>query len=168
MAVKLANDGSEVAPIEAGAPIMRKTSAPPTILHVDDDVDVLRLLADTIDDSVDLVSVESVGEARQAIREKRFDMIVLDLLLGPDSGLGLLPDLYDVDDRQIPVIVFSARCADLTYHDFCTTSPLGGQWISHGQIKIILDKSRTPIDALLASVLDWLAIPTWRAIAGTA
>jgi PAS domain S-box-containing protein len=146
------DEGSETAPIGAGAPIMRKT-ARPAILHVDDDVDVLRLFAETIDASVDLVSVESLGEARRTIRGKHFDLVVLDLLLGAESGLDLLPDLYDVDHRQIPVIVFSARCADLTYH---------------GQIEITLDKSRTSIDALLANVLDWLAIPTSQATVGTA
>jgi len=132
---------------------MRKTSARPAILHVDDDVDVLRLFAETIDASVDLVSVESLGEARRQIGTKHFDLVVLDLALGAQSGLDLLPDLYDVDHRKIPVIVFSALCADLTYQ---------------GQIEITLDKSRTSIDALLASVLDWLAMPTSQAIVGTA
>jgi DNA-binding response OmpR family regulator len=111
------------------------------------------LFAETIDASVDLVSVESLGEARRQIGTKHFDLVVLDLSLGAESGLDLLPDLYDVDHRKIPVIVFSARCADMTYH---------------GQIEIALDKSRTSIDALLASVLDWLAMPTSQAIAVTA
>jgi len=147
------DEDSEPAPVVAGAPIMRKTSARPAILHVDDDVDVLRLFAETIDASVDLVSVESLGEARRQIGTKHFDLVVLDLALGAQSGLDLLPDLYDVDHRKIPVIVFSALCADLTYQ---------------GQIEITLDKSRTSIDALLASVLDWLAMPTSQAIVGTA
>jgi len=38
---------------------------------------------------------------------------VLDLLLGQDAGLDLLPDIRDSSGNSIPVIVFSGRDRDV-------------------------------------------------------
>jgi len=113
------------------------------ILKVDDDVDVLRSLAEAMDSSVDLVSVESLTEARLEIKARPFDLVALGLELGAESGLNLIPRLHDLDHHTIPVIVYSARCADLA---------------CGAEIKVTLDKSQTSIDALLASLFDRLAL----------
>jgi CheY-like chemotaxis protein len=140
--------GGEVGFEDASDPPMAKITPSqneagrPTILHVDDDADVLRLVVETMVSWADFVSVGSLSEARGQIKEKQFDLALIDLALGRESGLDLLPDLRDLEHRAIPVIVFSARCADLE---------------CDAQIKMTLDKSRTPLDVLLASVLDTLA-----------
>ena len=83
----------------------------PLILHVDDDPDVLRVVQ-TLGSTADLVSVNSIEGARRVIKAKHFDLAVLDIALGSDSGLDLLPELRDSDDNAIPVIIFSAQGAN--------------------------------------------------------
>jgi PAS domain S-box-containing protein len=135
--------GAELLPALVGNP--ERSFRRSTILHVDDDADVLRLLAAMMGPSVDVVSVESLSEARQEIKTRRIDLAVLDLALGAESGLDLLPDLFDLDHHEIPIIVFSARCAGLSLDP---------------RIKAAFDKSQTSLEALLATVRGQLA-PRW-------
>ena len=90
-------------------PIVRDAFVRPRILHVDDDRDVLRLVAHVLGTAADVVSVESIDEARHALDTHAFDLAVLDVALTEGSGLDLLPDLCGADGQAIPVIVFSAQ-----------------------------------------------------------
>jgi len=74
-----------------------------------------------------------------------FNMALLDLALGSDSGLELLADLRDTDDIVIPVVIYSAH---------------GANQICDAQIQAALSKSETPIDILLKTVLSHLSPPT--------
>lgn len=81
----------------------------PRVLHVDDDRDVLALVAQKLRPDVDVVSVTSVKEARQVLSSGQIDLIVLDLALGEDSGIDLLPDLRDSSGNVVPSIIFSGQ-----------------------------------------------------------
>lgn len=85
----------------------------PQILHVDDDEDVLEMVAQSLDSTADVVSVDSLEEARCALLAHHFDLAILDISLGPVSGLDLLPDLRSRKGTPIPVIVFSAHAPEL-------------------------------------------------------
>jgi DNA-binding response OmpR family regulator len=113
------------------------------ILHVDDDRDMLGVVAQALAATADVFSADSIDEARRAITANRFDLAVLDVALGSASGLDLLSDLRDRDGHPIPVIVFSDKSANLVCDE---------------QIQASLNKSDTTIDRLAEVVRDRLAL----------
>jgi PAS domain S-box-containing protein len=123
-------------------PIVRDATGRPLILHVDDDPDALRVVARALVSTADLVSIDSIEGARRAIKAKQFDLAILDLAVGPNSGLELLPDLRDIDNNAIPCVIFTAVGANLA---------------CNAQIQAALSKSHTSIDTLLATVHERLA-----------
>jgi signal transduction histidine kinase/DNA-binding response OmpR family regulator len=119
--------------------IARDGHARPNILHVDDDHDVLDMVAEALGPAANVVSSDSIDDARRALAANDFDLAVLDIALGPDSGLDLLPDLRRPSGAEIPVIVFSAHGVDL----------------KHGpQVQASFGKSPVALDQLVASVHD--------------
>jgi PAS domain S-box-containing protein len=118
------------------------------ILHVDDDPYVREVVKRALGTSATIMSVGSIEAARQALAAQHFDLAVLDIELGPVSGLDLLPDLRGSEGRAIPVIIFSAHGADLA------TDP---------QVQANLTKSRAALDRLVTTVHDRLTPATSRA-----
>ena len=104
------------------------------ILHVDDDRDVLHLVAETLRGDADVVSVNSINAARTALATGHFDLAVLDLSLADGFGLDLLSELHDRDGKPIPVVVFSAQDANPEVAV---------------RVEAMLTKSRTSIDKLV-------------------
>ncbi|OAN56548.1 CHASE3 domain-containing protein [Sphingobium sp. TCM1] len=109
----------------------------PHVLHVDDDPDVLRLVAAALEGQADLISVDSIGTARAVLAAGSFDLAILDLGLADGSGLDLLPDLRRPGALPVPVIIFSAQDADPAVA---------------ATVEAYLTKSRTPIERLTATV----------------
>jgi PAS domain S-box-containing protein len=83
----------------------------PRILHVDDDSDVLHVVAETLRVDADIVSVRSIKEARRALAHSDIDLALIDLALADGDGLDLLADLRKADGKVIPAIVFSGQDA---------------------------------------------------------
>lgn len=79
-----------------------------TILHVEDDKDILHLVSMMVRDFAETCPAESLAEARQMVSSGRYDLVILDLMLPDGSGLDLLPDLRYRNGEPIPVVVFSA------------------------------------------------------------
>jgi PAS domain S-box-containing protein len=121
--------------------LVRQTKGRPRILHVDDDPEVLEVVARALAATADVFSIASIEEARQALADQHFDLAVLDIELGPVSGLDLLPDLRSRKGRAIPVIIFSA---------------LGASLVSDPQVQASLGKSRAALDSLVTAVHDRL------------
>jgi PAS domain S-box-containing protein len=92
--------------------LARNKVARPTILHVDDDPDILTITATALAGSGEIVSVESLAAARAFLAVRTPDLVILDLALGDGSGLSLLPDLNDGAGLPIPVLIFSAHDTD--------------------------------------------------------
>jgi DNA-binding response OmpR family regulator len=90
----------------------RLSVAHATILHVDDDHDILQVTATALSGCGEVVSVESLAAARAYLAEHSPDLVILDLALGDGSGLSLLPDLNDAKGLPIPVLIFSAHDTD--------------------------------------------------------
>lgn len=135
-------DVDQLARILDGA-IGHEVNGRPRILHVDDDHDVLELVAQILEPTAIVVSVDSIEAARRALTTQHFDLAVLDISVGPVSGLDLLPDLHSRKGAPIPVIVFSAHGAELA------TDP---------QVEAKLTKSRASLDALVAAIHDRLML----------
>ncbi|HUZ31920.1 MAG TPA: ATP-binding protein [Xanthobacteraceae bacterium] len=92
--------------------ILHRGDSRPSILHVDDDRDMLEIVAQTLDSTASIISVDSIESARYALLTHNFDLAILDIGLGAVSGLDLLPDLRR-KDAPIPVIIFSALAGNL-------------------------------------------------------
>ncbi len=86
-----------------------KPYAKPHILHVEDDPDILAIVAALIGDKAEVTSAMTVREARQAIEGKTFDLVIIDLALPDGSGEDILSMLNQPDEEPTPVIVFSAK-----------------------------------------------------------
>jgi len=87
----------------------------PRILHIDDDKDMLAIVADALRATVDVVSVDSIEAARATLSQDRIDLVVLDVALGNDSGLDLMSYFRNNAGNTIPVIVFSAQDAGMPF-----------------------------------------------------
>jgi PAS domain S-box-containing protein len=83
--------------------------ARPRILHVDDDRDILAVVAHQMTTIADVISTDSAEGALRILATNQIDLVVLDIALGQDSGLDLLPDIRDSFGNSIPVIIFSCR-----------------------------------------------------------
>jgi PAS domain S-box-containing protein len=114
----------------------------PRILHVDDDYDVLALVHQELGAIADVVSVDSVESARRTLVTDRIDLAVLDIALGQDSGLDLLPDLRGTQGQTIPVIIFSTHCAEMACNE---------------QVHAALSKMNSSLEGLRAAVQDRLS-----------
>ncbi|GAA0735225.1 hypothetical protein GCM10009106_20150 [Sphingomonas japonica] len=106
----------------------------PVILHVDDDPDMLRVVASAFDGVAEVHSTPSVEEARAAMRRFPYDAAVLDIGMADGSGLDLLP-LLKGPAKRTPVIVFTAQDAP---HDLAQ------------QVDAVLIKSRASLENLVA------------------
>lgn len=82
----------------------------PLILHVDDDPDMLRVVASLFDGRGQVHSTPSVVEARASIRRYRFDAVILDVGMEDGNGLDLIPPIRERGDSA--VIVFTAQEVD--------------------------------------------------------
>jgi PAS domain S-box-containing protein len=123
-------------------PIARNGTTRPRILHVDPDQALLRVVAQALSADAEVMSVESIDEARRALAANRFDVAVLDVALAAGSGFELLHDLRDSEGDAIPLVVFSPENANPAFA---------------GQVLAALTKSRTPIEDLVAILRRRLA-----------
>jgi two-component system OmpR family response regulator len=84
--------------------------APEHILIVDDDRQLLGLLARYLESSGYRVSTAGDGRAmRAALAANRVDLIVLDLMLPGEDGLSLCRELRVRGARPIPILMLTAR-----------------------------------------------------------
>jgi CheY-like chemotaxis protein len=127
----------------------RPNRACPRVLHIDDDSNVLALVAEELRPTVEVVSASSAEKALQVLATERIDLIVLDISLGQDSGIDLLPELRDVAGNVIPVIVFSNQVRQIETDEH----------IDDEQISSALSKMDSPLESLAAAVRDRLSLP---------
>jgi DNA-binding response OmpR family regulator len=99
------------------------------VLHVDDDPDVLRVVASALEARASMDAATSLAGAREALTLNDYDLLILDIGLADGSGLDLL------DETRLPTIVFSAQDADPALRS---------------RVDAVLTKSRANLDQLVA------------------
>ncbi|RXZ38456.1 response regulator [Oxalobacteraceae bacterium CAVE-383] len=78
------------------------------VLIVDDDAAIRDLLLTYLGDfGIRASAVSNGAEMRQALAERRFDIIILDLMLPSEDGLSLCRSIRTVSD--IPIVMLTAR-----------------------------------------------------------
>jgi PAS domain S-box-containing protein len=115
----------------------------PLVLHVDDDPDVLALVARELGPMADVISADSIESALRSLSSHQVDLVVLDIALGDSSGLDLLPDLRDRTGNVLPVIIFSAHATEASCSD---------------QIDSAVPKLNSPLESLTRAVRGRLAL----------
>ena len=83
----------------------------PRILHVEDDLDIQRIIAAIAQDFATFEFSVTLQEARLQLKQQHFDLVLLDLSLGGGSGWDLLTDIEALT-LPPPVVVFSASEVD--------------------------------------------------------
>ncbi|MEA2755159.1 MAG: hypothetical protein QOJ54_1448, partial [Aliidongia sp.] len=109
----------------------------PHVLHVEDDLDVARLVNFALRDLADITSVPSIAEARRALKAGGVDLMILDIGLIDGSGLVLL----DGDDPKPPTVLFTGQ---ETPPERCD------------ELVAVLVKSRTTLDHLSSVIRERL------------
>lgn len=109
----------------------------PSILHVDDDPDILQVTASTLAGVAEMSGAGSLADARRALAVARPDLVILDLGLPDGSGLELLKELGDDAGGSIPVVVYSAQEMDAALGE---------------KVEAVLVKSRTSLAHLARTV----------------
>ncbi len=82
----------------------------PFILVVDDEPDIRELVRDILEDEGYAVATAENGEAaRAALRERRPDLILLDIWMPDIDGISLLKEWHEGDGLPCPVIIMSGH-----------------------------------------------------------
>lgn len=125
-------------------------SSRPAILHVEDDVDLTRMLSEALQGRAELVSAPDLVSAEAWLRRKRFALILLDVRLPDGSGLDLLDRLDRLTGLPLPVVIL---CADTPPEQV------------DAKVAAVLVKTRVSeakiIDTVLAALDAPAEIPSW-------
>ena len=79
----------------------------PKILHVEDDADVLELIASLLAEKTVIENAKTLAEAREMLKSGTYDLMLLDIGLPDGNGLDLLPGLGGGED--LPVVLFTGQ-----------------------------------------------------------
>lgn len=124
------------------AAVQSSAGARPRILHIEDDLDILSVVAALLGNNARLVSARTLKDAIRTLTEETFDLVILDLGLPDGSGEHVLPLLQRGAGKGTPVIIFSAQ--DVS-RDMVTS------------IEAVLVKSKTTNEELLRTIKSYMA-----------
>lgn len=103
------------------------TGMTPRILHVEDEIDVHKVVSMMLKDKAELVWSQTFAKSCELLETEHFDLVLLDIGLPDQSGLDLIPIIQQKENPP-RVIIFSARDVPEDYL---------------GQVHAVLTKSRT-------------------------
>lgn len=112
--------------LQAARRAVRADGGMPKILHVEDDVDVVQVVATILAGQATLVPAKSLQEAQALLAKQRFDLVLLDINLPDGSGLDLLPLINQLTPTP-PVTIFSATDVDADVLDKVTSALVKSQ-----------------------------------------
>ncbi|CEG56918.1 MHYT domain-containing protein [Legionella fallonii] len=76
----------------------------PHILHIEDNEDTQIVVATLLEDEANVLTVNSIQQAKEMLAQQKFDLFILDLMLPDGNGIEILPLLAQYHS---PVLVFS-------------------------------------------------------------
>ena len=80
----------------------------PRVLHVEDDPDIYQVVHAIVGEFADMDNAPTLADARRMLKDRHYDLAILDAGLPDGSGLELLPELNSATP-PVPVMVFSAQ-----------------------------------------------------------
>jgi signal transduction histidine kinase/CHASE1-domain containing sensor protein/ActR/RegA family two-component response regulator len=97
---------------QKGAPVASQLLSGVNVLLVDDDSDTLKLMTTALTRrQATVTAVSSAGEAIQAIRRRRPDVLVSDIAMPDEDGYGLIEKIRSLEadeDESIPAVAITA------------------------------------------------------------
>lgn len=85
----------------------------PKLLLLDDEENVRMSLAMLLDDEgYDVVEAASVPDARAALQQTSFDVVILDRRVGPDKGTDLIPEIRQIAPAAAIIVLSGSTNAD--------------------------------------------------------
>jgi DNA-binding response OmpR family regulator len=130
----VAAERTEDVPTALGTP---DKATQPAVLHVDDDPDMLRIVASALEGAARVYSSPSLADARRALQLERFDAVILDIGMTDGDGLQLVPLIRK--RANVPIILFTAQDADPSQSK---------------HVDAVFVKSRDSLDKLTAEVIQ--------------
>jgi len=109
----------------------------PTVLQIDDDEDLVKVVAAALAGEARVIRANGISSARAILELELPDIVVLDIGLPDGSGLDVLPLLVDHDGNPLPTIIFSAQ-----------DSPMDLE----GRVDAVLIKARSSIPLLRETI----------------
>lgn len=88
------------------APPSMHADQPMQVLHVEDDSDVVQVVASILGSGFEVTRAASARQARELLSKRLYDLVILDVGLTDDSGLSVIPMVKRLS-RPIPIVVFS-------------------------------------------------------------
>ena len=107
--IVVAGDSQAEATRALRAALAQGAAVRPVILHLDDDRDVLAVVAAALEPEMRVMGAADLSGARALLHLATPDVAVLDMTLAHGVGLDLLPLLTDAQGAPIPAIVYSAQ-----------------------------------------------------------
>jgi PAS domain S-box-containing protein len=89
-----------------------KCDSRPSILHIEDDIDVQNIVSSMLQSLAYVSSVRNISSAKMLLKEKHFDLVIIDIGLPDGNGLDLLPLISKNNDKSIATMIFSAQDVD--------------------------------------------------------
>jgi DNA-binding NtrC family response regulator len=80
----------------------------PRVLHVEDDADIYRVVHAIVGEIAEMENAPTLAAARRLLKDRHFDLAILDVSLPDGSGMELLRELNSMTP-PVPVMVFSAH-----------------------------------------------------------
>ncbi|MBL0211156.1 MAG: response regulator [Holophagaceae bacterium] len=91
--------------------------ARPTVLHVEDDLDVHRVLYAVLEGSTTLLHAPTLLAARKILLSTPVDLVILDSHLPDGRGADLIPDVHAAGGPTLPILFFSGEEGESTLAD---------------------------------------------------
>jgi DNA-binding NtrC family response regulator len=88
--------------------VAKLPSSRPRVLHIEDDADIFQVVNTIVGTWADMDNASSVSDARRMLKDRRYDLAILDIGLPDGSGMELLPELNS-ENPPVPVMIFSAN-----------------------------------------------------------
>ena len=85
------------------------THSRPTVLHVEDDLDVHRVLYAVLEGSTNLLHAPTLFAARKILLSTPVDLVILDSHLPDGRGADLIPDVHAAGGPTLPILFFSGE-----------------------------------------------------------
>jgi PAS domain S-box-containing protein len=92
--------------------ITEKFSSLPFILHVEDDRDLTQVIAESLRHQAYVVGAGNLREAHTYLKQRKFDLLIVDPILPDGSGLSLLEHVKTIAGYDLPILILSADEVD--------------------------------------------------------
>ncbi len=116
------------------------------ILHVDDDPDILQVVSVILRDVAQVDRAPTLVAARKLLREKKYELVILDLEMPDGSGIDLVPLLQE-QEPPVPAVIFSVEEVKRETAEKVSATLVKSRTSNEKLVQTIQSLLRTPVPA---------------------